>query len=155
MAPDDLLALPAGSPDRTAFLVDRVLAGADALARRDLDELLRVYHPDVEILIARLDDGGLWGGDFDESYRGHERLLALTRRWLEAWDDIRLEPDELIDLGGDTFALFATWAARGAGSGVKVTTSYQARQTMIGDRIARVEFWPDRETGLRALGLAA
>src|SRR5436190_968270 len=93
---EDLLALPAGSPDRTAFIIERVVGGAEALARRDLQELLRFYHPDVEILIARLGEGGLWGGDFDESYRGHARLLELTTQWLEAWDEIRLEPDELI-----------------------------------------------------------
>jgi hypothetical protein len=150
---EDLLALPAGSPDRTAFIIERVLGGADALARRDFEELLRFYDPDVEILIARLGEGGLWGGDFDESYRGHDRFLELTTQWLEAWDELRLEPDELIDLGGDSFALFATWMARGAGSGVEVTTSYQARQTLVGDRFARVEFWADRETALRALDL--
>jgi hypothetical protein len=150
---EELLALPAGSPDRTGFIIERVLGGADALGRRDLQGLLRFYHPDVEILIARLGEGGIWGGDFDESYRGHARFLELTTQWLEAWDELRLEPDELIDLGGDTFALFATWVARGAGSGVEVTTSYQARQTLVGDRFARVEFWPDRETARRDLSL--
>jgi ketosteroid isomerase-like protein len=129
------------------------VGAADAMSRGDLEELLRYYHPDVEILIAQLDEGGLWGGDFDESYHGQERFLALTRQWLEAWDDLRLEPEELLDEGGNTFSFIATWVGRGSGSGVEVTTSYQARQTMIGDRIARVEFWADRETALRALGL--
>jgi ketosteroid isomerase-like protein len=154
-SPEELLALPPGSPDRTAFLVERVVGAAEAFSRGDLDGLLGFYHPDIEILIARLGEGGVWGGDFDESYRGHERLLQLSRQWLEAWDDLRLEPDELFDEGGNTFAMFATWVGRGAGSGVEVTTSYQARQAMVGDRIARVVFWPDRESALRAMGLEA
>ena len=149
---DELLALPAGSPARTAFLVERVMGAAEALSRRDLDNLLKFYAPDIEILIARLGAGGVWGGDFDESYRGHDRFLQLTKQWLDAWDDLRLEPDELLDEGGDTFVLLATWVGRGAGSGVEVTTSYQARQTIAGERISRVVFWPDRESCLHELG---
>jgi SnoaL-like domain len=153
VSPDELLELPAGSPDRTAFLTDRIFGAAEAYVRRDLGALLRYYHPNIEVVIAELGGGGLWGGDFDASYRGHERFLELTELWLDAWDDLRLEPDELIDGGGAVVALFATWIGRGKGSGAEVTTSYQARQTRIGDQIARVEFWADRETALRALGL--
>ena len=152
-SPERVLALPAGSPERTAFLVERVVGGAEAYNRRDFDAMLGYYDSDVEILIARLDSGGLWGGDFDESYRGHERFLELTKQWADVWEDLRLEPDEIVDEGGNTFVLFATWVGRGSGSGAEVTTSYQARQTLVGDRIARVEFWPAPELALRDLGL--
>lgn len=151
--PEDLLALPAGSPPRTAFLVERTIAAAAAYNRRDIEALLGFYDPDVEVLIARLGEGELWGGDFDESYRGVERFLEVTSQWAEVWEDLRLEPEELIDEGGHSYVLFATWVGRGSGSGAEVTTPYQARQTMIGDRVARVEFWADRETALRELGL--
>ncbi|HKF80639.1 MAG TPA: nuclear transport factor 2 family protein [Thermoleophilaceae bacterium] len=153
-APEELLALPPGSAPRTAFLVERTVGAAEAYNRRDDEALLSFYHPDVEVRIARLGAGGLWGGDFDESYSGHERLLELTRQWADVWEDLILEPEELIDEGGNTFVFIATWVGRGSGSGAEVTTSYQARQSLSGNRIARVEFWPDRETALRELGLA-
>jgi ketosteroid isomerase-like protein len=150
---EEILELPAGSLSRTAFLVARTVTVAEAYNRGDHEAFLSFYHPDVEVLIARLDTGGLWGGDFDESYRGHERFLELTRQWSDVWEDLRLEPEEIIDEGGDTFVFFATWVGRGSGSGAEVTTSYQARQTLIGDRIARVAFWADRDLALRELGL--
>ena len=151
--PEELLELPPGSPARTAFLVKQVLDAADAYNRRDFEALLGFYDPDVEVLIAQLGEGGLWGGDFDESYRGHERFVELTRQWADVWEDLQLEPEEIIDEGGDTFALFATWVGRGSGSGAEVATSYQARQTLVGDRVARVVFWADRELAFRELDL--
>jgi ketosteroid isomerase-like protein len=153
--PEELLELPPGSPARTALLVGRVSGAADAYNRRDFDALLGFYDSDVEVLIARLGTGGVWGGDFDEVYRGHERFLELTRQWADVWEDLRLVPDEIVDEGGDTFVLFATWVGRGSGSGAEVTTSYQARQTLVGDRIARVAFWPDRQLAFRELGIDA
>ncbi len=152
-APEELLAQRAGSGPRTAFLVERTIGAAEAYNRRDYDTLLSFYHPEVEVRIARLGAGGLWGGDFDESYSGHEAFLELTRQWADVWEDLILEPEELIDEGGNTFVFIATWVGRGSGSGAEVTTSYQARQRLSGDRIARVEFWPDRESALRELGL--
>ena len=149
----ELLALPAGSPARTAFLVEQAVGSAAALNRRDFDAFLGYYEPEVELRIARLGDGGLWGGDFDELYRGHERFLEAARQWTDVWEDLRLEPDELIDEGGLSYVLFATWVGRGGGSGAEVTTSYQARHTVVGDRIGRVEFRAEREPALRELGL--
>jgi hypothetical protein len=150
---DELVELRAGSPARTALLLRQVTGIADAFNRRDFDAYLSFYDPDVELVIARLEAGGLWGGDFDELYRGHEGLLEATRQWLDVWEDLRIEPDELIDEGGPSYAMLATWTGRGGGSGVEVTTSYQARHTLARGRVGRVAFWPDREAVMSDLGL--
>ena len=82
---DEALSLPPAAPGRTAFLRRLALTAVEAINRRDLDGYLSVFHPDVVIRIARLEGGGLWGGDFDEFYRGLEEVRRLLEQWLEPW----------------------------------------------------------------------
>jgi hypothetical protein len=145
--------LPAGDPARLAFLVQRTFASADAFNRRDNDALLGFYDAELEVVTGQREEGGAWAADFDSSYSGHGGLLEALGQWLDAWEDLRLEPAELIDEGGDSYVLFATWFGRGAGSGIELTTGYQARHVLSGGRISRIEFWAEPEQALRDLGL--
>ena len=42
-------------------------------------------------------------GDFDPVYRGREGLVRYYRQWIESWPNIRVEPQEIIDLGERVF----------------------------------------------------
>jgi hypothetical protein len=150
---EEALRLPPDSPARRAFLRGVILAAADAINRGDLDAYVSILCPDVEIRIARLEGGGVWGGDFDELYRDSGGARRLLEQWLEPWDEIRLEPHEILDQGGDSFVAIGEWVGIGR-SGVEVRTPWPARFTMRGARVARVDFFPSPDAALAAVGLA-
>jgi ketosteroid isomerase-like protein len=74
--------------------VELVHEANDTFTRRDLDALLALADPDIEVfpLIARLEGGG--------PYRGHDGV----RRWWENW--LRIAPDFSAE---QTVRQFAEW----------------------------------------------
>jgi ketosteroid isomerase-like protein len=155
VAPEEALVLPPSDPSRRAFLLRVNLRLVEAYGARDLDAVLATFHPDAEVRIATVEEGGLWGGDFDESYVGLERVRAVTEQWLEPWEELRLEPGEVIDAGGDSYVSLAEWVGTGSGSGIEVRTPYAARITLSGALIRLVDFFPSQEAALAELGLDA
>jgi hypothetical protein len=151
--PEEALSLPPSSPARRAFLRGLVLEVIDAVNRGDVRAYLSMMDPGLEIRIARLEEGGVWGGDFDELYRGREGMRRLMEQWLEPWDELRLDLHEIIDEGGDGFVALGEWVGRGRGSGAEVRTPWPARYTLRSRLIARVDFFPSTEGALAALGL--
>lgn len=150
---EEALSLPPSSPARRAFLRGLVLEAIDAINAADVDAYVSMVDPDLEIRIARLEGGGVWGGDFDELYGGREGMRRLVEQWLEPWDEIRLELHEIVDEGGDSFVALGEWVGRGRGSGVEVRTPWPARFTLRGGLTARVDFFPSPEGALAAMGL--
>ena len=51
---------------------------------------------------------------------GRDGYLRVWRYWLDAFEDIRFEPEELLDLG-DRILITAQLKGRGSGSGVAVS----------------------------------
>jgi ketosteroid isomerase-like protein len=67
------------------------------------------YHPSAD----------LTPPDFEAVFWGHDGYRELWRRWLEAFEDIRLEPEEVFDLG-DKFVVRIRTRGHGSSSGVGV-----------------------------------
>jgi ketosteroid isomerase-like protein len=143
---DAAMRLPAGSPARVELITAVVLRLIDATNRRDLDALLDQYHPEMEMHTA-------WAGDFEPVYRGREELTRAAEQWFEPWSELRIEPYELIDLGGDQFVALAKWHGRGRGSGVEVETDGAARSTLREGKIVRIDWIGDVAAALRELGV--
>jgi ketosteroid isomerase-like protein len=82
---------------------------------------------DFEVMCAGLDPGieyrapreGL-APDLDPVMHGRDGYLQVWRYWLDAFEDIRFEPEELLDLG-DRILVTAQLKGRGSGSGVAVS----------------------------------
>jgi ketosteroid isomerase-like protein len=151
--PEEALALPPSDPSRRAFLLRVSLRLAEAYSTGDLDAITALFHPEAEVRIATVEEGGLWGGDFDESYVGPEQIRRVTKQWLEPWDELRLELGELIDAGGDSVVTLGEWVGTGSGSGIEVRTPYAARIRMSGELIRVVDFFPSQAAALAELGL--
>ena len=58
--------------------------------------------------------------DLDADLHGHDGYLQVWRYSLDAFEDIRFEPEELLDLG-DRLLVTAQLRGRGSGSGVAVS----------------------------------
>ncbi len=89
--------LPLRSRVRRYLVARRTCQGFEAVNRGDLDLLLTVYHEDV---ITRFDAaGGFVPIDLVGEHRGRDGFKRLFENWQAAWENLRVEPRELIDAG--------------------------------------------------------
>jgi uncharacterized protein (TIGR02246 family) len=91
-------------------LVRRVF---DAINRRDVQAVLEAYHPDADMstLTSELVQG--------KAYRGHTGIREYFSSFADVWEELRLEPEEIRDLG-DRILVIGRWSSRGKESGAEV-----------------------------------
>ena len=88
----------------------------------------------------------------DTIYYGHDGYRQFWRRWLEAFGDIRWDPEEVVDFGAK--ALVTTQqSGHGSGSGVAVRQPVFQVFTFRGGMVIRQEDFSDRSKALEAAGL--
>jgi SnoaL-like protein len=144
---DTLMRLPPGSRLRRLGL--RRLAGRAAAAanRRDFDVLLYAFDPGIEYR-PRSD----WlAVDLDEVFYGHDGYRQVWRTMLDAFEYLRLEPEEFLDLGNK---VLATVQLRGHGSGSGVPVGLQLFSLYKFQRglVVWQEDFGDRSEALEAAG---
>ena len=88
--------------------------------------------------------------DMDTVYRGHDGYRRFWRLWLDAFEDIRWDPEEIVDFG-EKVLVAARQSARGSGSGVAVSEYVFQLYTLRRGLVARQEDFVDREEALRAV----
>ena len=126
-------------------MVARMIGRAYAAANRhdfDLiltgyDPALYEYHPSVDLLPP----------DSEPVFYGHEGYLQLWRYWLEAFEDIRWDPEEILDFG-DTFLVTTQQRGHGSGSGVAVRESVFQLFRLRRGLVVRQEDFLDRSKAL-------
>ena len=86
-------------------------------------------------------------------YHGHQGYLDFWQRWLDAFPDIRWDPEETIDLGEK--ALVTTrQSGHGSGSGLAVSEQVFQLFTFRRGLVIRQEDFLDRSKALEAAGLS-
>ena len=83
-----------------------------AVAAWDVDALLELYHPEIELLPltgTRIETGG---------YRGHEGVLAYMQEAHDLWDVLEPQGDQFHDLG-DRVLVVGHCRVRGRSSGAE------------------------------------
>jgi ketosteroid isomerase-like protein len=131
------------------LVVARRLSRAYAAAnRRDFDVVLVGWDPGSEYRPS----GELMPPDLEAVFYGRDGYLKLWRYWLDAFEDIRWDPEEILDLGDK---LLVTAQQRGHGSGSGVAVSERVFQLFIVRRglVVRQEDFLDRSKALEAAGL--
>jgi hypothetical protein len=92
----------------------------------------------------------------DENRRrlyGIEAALRNRNEWFEAWDEHRLEADE-VAAGGDSFVLLVHITARGKISGAEVDVSFYAHAKLRDDKVVYIYDHEDKAAALEAAGLS-
>ena len=118
---------------------------AAAANRRDFDALLYGFDPEIEYR-PRPDQ---IAPDQDAVYYGHSGYREMWRKWTEAFGDLRLEPEEVLDLGDKLLATVQT-SGHGSGSGVPVNlTNFQLFKLRRGLVVWQKDF-SDRSEALEA-----
>ena len=108
--------------------------------------LASAFAPDVECVTR-----GFPGFD-DAVSVGLGGLRSLWLEWLAPWASYRTDVEEAIDLGDKVVVLVHDFARR-AGNAPEVPLTSAAVWTVRDGKVARVEFYADRDTALKAVGL--
>jgi ketosteroid isomerase-like protein len=91
-------------PNSAEALVRRAY---QAFSKRDLDALMKIADPQIEIHTVT----GMIAGR-DEPYRGHQGLMEYLRDVAEMWDEIELLPGDFHELSDSRLVVFGRVRAR-------------------------------------------
>jgi ketosteroid isomerase-like protein len=125
--------------------VEQVERGFAAMSR-GLEEALPLIDPDFEMVTT-----AQYAAEPD-TYRGHDGV----RRWFAGFegvmDRVRVVPNRLEDAGdGQVIAEFTLYA-RGLTSGIEAGQPALALVTLNGEKLLRIEFFPDVAAARAAAG---
>jgi ketosteroid isomerase-like protein len=142
--------LPPRSRLRQAAVWRSVRLGLEAYNRRDLAAASAGFSPDLTYYPYReFVEAGLT----DACYHGPAGYRAYIESTYEVWGaDVRLEPTELIDLGGRLVVL-ADMPMRAQASGVPLGETYAAVATLKDGRIIEHRDFLNQAEALEAVGL--
>ena len=84
--------------------------------------------------------------------RGLDAMRAYTRDWFDHFDDLRLEPEELID-AGDRVVAVQRLSGRAKRSGIETELRFAVVYTVSGGKIVRGREYMTREPALEAVRL--
>jgi ketosteroid isomerase-like protein len=138
--------LPRHSRLRRVILARRVRQYYAAANRRDFDLLVTGYDPAVEYRPGELFP------DPDPTYYGHDGIRKVWRVLLDAFEDVRLDPEELFDLG-DRVLVTTKMSGHGSGSGVSISQPLFQLITLRRGLPVRQDDFLERAKALDAAGL--
>jgi ketosteroid isomerase-like protein len=128
--------------ERTVEIVRRMY---DAYVRGDFELSLSYLDPEIEFSQPAEEPGG-------GTYRGHDGVVQAFVNWTGAWEDYRVEIEDLIDCGDHVLA--NTWhRGRGKGSGVEVELQIFQLWTVRKDKVVRARMYYDEAEAREAVGL--
>jgi ketosteroid isomerase-like protein len=125
--------------------VETVRQGYEAFNRGDLDWL--VAHLDPEIVWEEAPEV-----PGSRSYRGLREVRGYLQSFAQQWEEIRFEPERILDAGEQVMAL-VQMVARGSASGAEVDARLAHLYEMREGRGIRVRTFFDRAKALAAAGL--
>jgi SnoaL-like domain len=108
--------LPPRSRLRRLMVARRAWQAYAAANRQDFDLVLVGWDPGSEYHPS----GDLMPPDLETVFHGRDGYLQLWRYWLDAFEDIRWDPEEILDVG-DKLLVRTQERGHGSGSGVAVS----------------------------------
>ena len=143
-----LMRLPPRSRIRRLILTRNVRRAYAAVNRRDFEVLFLALDPDIEYIPA----GEVLPPGMDPVSHGHTGYEGNWRQLIDSFEDFRLEPEEILDMG-DTLLACNRYVGHGSGSGVPVDISlFQLVRLRNGLAFWQKDF-SDRAEALEAAGL--
>jgi ketosteroid isomerase-like protein len=131
-------------PEENVEVVRRIL---DAINRRNIDAVIESATEDF--LADWTNSRGLLAG----VYQGRAQARRAFETFLEPWESLRWEPEEVIELGDDRVLAVSRLKMRGRGSGVEVNASGASIWTIRDGMAAAVTLYQSRAEALEAAGL--
>ena len=125
--------------------VEIVRRAIEAYGRGGLDGMLRYYDPEIEWTTTA-------GYIEPATYRGHEGIRRYLGTVADEFDDLRIEPVELIDTGEQVIGS-VRFTGRGKASGAPVEMTLISVSSLRDGLIYRVRNYPGMADALEAAGL--
>jgi ketosteroid isomerase-like protein len=127
-------------------ILDSLREGYRAFRERDIDGVLSLVDPEVEVEIftGRPDTAG-------RVYRGHEGFVQNFSELMEVFEDLDLEPVETVD-AGERVLVGVRVTGTGRASGVAVETMIYHVWTSREGLATRLEIYSERGAAVSALG---
>ena len=147
-----ILRLPADSRIRRRMVVYWVKRSYEIVNRRDYKIALAAQDPDVLISWSGDPSAGIAPDLVGREFHGHEGFRQAWGAVLDPFEELRVEPTEVSDLG-DRVLVGIHSVGRGRASGVQVENRGFTLYTFKGGKVARQEFFVDRELAERTAGL--
>ena len=126
---------------------------ADAFNRRDFDAVLPFIDPEIDFEGAESLVGGYMIPDMSHVVHGREAYLRWFEDLVEVWDELTLQPEEVIDLGDRVFGS-SRITGQGRRSGVALDITVFQVATQRNGMIVRLREFAERESALEAAGLS-
>jgi ketosteroid isomerase-like protein len=142
---------PAGSRMRRAALTRSVRTGYAAVNRGDYAAMRAAMHPQVEVIPPQRGSGAL---GFEPVYRGPEGAVEFVKQWKAGFARFTYEPREIVDAGGELFAVRLGMIARMRGANVDVSEDYGVLMRVTDGAVIRQEGFRDWHEALAALEAA-
>jgi hypothetical protein len=149
LAVESVMRLPPRSRFRRLMLARAVALAYAAANRRDFASVLTGWDPGSEYRPS----GDLLPPDLEPVFHGHDGYLKLWRYWLDAFEDIGWDPEEILDFG-DKFLFTTEQRGSGSGSGVAVSKPVFQLFTVRRGLVVRQEDFVDRSKALEAAARA-
>ena len=146
-----LTRLPPRSRLRRSIGALRLRRAYAAANRRDFDLVMMGFGPEAEYEYRPSAD--FIAPDQDPVFHGRDGYLRMWRTWLDAFEDLRFEPEELLDLG-DRLLVTAEVHGHGSGSGVAVSERVFQLFELRRGLVVKQEDFVDHSKALEAAGLS-
>jgi ketosteroid isomerase-like protein len=125
--------------------VELARRGYEAFARRDLDAVFELFHPDIEAHDPpEMPDAAI--------HRGHEAVLRDWQQTYELFDEFSIEVEKLVDCGEDVI-VYLRYRGRGNESGAEVDASMAHVWTVHNGKATRLRQFLDASQAHEAVGL--
>jgi ketosteroid isomerase-like protein len=86
-------------------------------------------------------------------YRGRQGVLKLWRSFLDVWDTVHWDPEEIIEVDDRRVVLVNHVRMRGRGSGVDVDATGAQLWTIEAGRVQRIKLYQSKSEALEAAAL--
>ncbi|MGH2961036.1 MAG: nuclear transport factor 2 family protein [Solirubrobacterales bacterium] len=116
----------------------------DAINRGDIDAVVESATEDF------VTDWSNSRGLLSGIHRGRDQVREAFESFLEPWDSLRWEPEELIELDEDRVLTVSRLQMRGRGSGVEVNASGASIWTIRDRRAAAITLYQSKAEALEA-----
>jgi ketosteroid isomerase-like protein len=90
----------------------------------------------------------------EEAIRGRDAMVGWIERWFEAWDEFRVDIDELTEARDDVVFAAITVHAHGAGSGIQVNQRFFHIFDLRNGKVSRQLEYVERGEAREAVGLS-
>jgi ketosteroid isomerase-like protein len=128
--------------------VEAVEDAYKAFADEGLDRFLEHWTDD-------LDHRSIPGAPDDRGpIHGKDAMRAYVQDWVDTFDEFRLEPVELIDVGGDVIVAVLRYGGRAKLSGIETDETFGVVFTIRDRKIMRGREYTTRQQALEAAGLS-